>query len=156
MQAIIALTLMCLSLPVMAGSVLGRADYCFSDAAKQTGMNRGLLIAIAMGESDLRPMAINKNTDGTEDLGVMQINSTHFDFLRSVGIQRKDLFNVCVNIHVGALILKDCVRIHGNTWAAVGAYNVGHKRGKLEDKKRRRYAHKVWVKYMQLKRRGLA
>lgn len=127
-------------------------SYCFDDAAKRTGMNKDILLAIAMVESSLKRNATNRNKDGSEDIGVMQINSTHFDLLKSAGVERKDLFNACVNIHVGALILRDCIRRRGNNWDAIGAYNAGY--SKKNASARKLYANKVWLKYKKLK--GLA
>ena len=99
----------------------------------------------------MNPRVINtSNSDGTEDVGLMQINSIHFPLLETAGVSRRDLFNACVNIHVGALILMDCIRIHGNTWKAVGAYNVGHRKGVKFDRLRKSYATKIWYRYHQV------
>ena len=125
--------------------------YCFDDAAEKAGVNKDILIAIAMVESQLDRTAVHKNSNGTEDVGVMQINSSHFEFLKSVGIERKDLFNACINIHVAALLLKECMRIHGNTWTAVGAFNAGHSKTAKAERNRAIYKMKVWLKYKQLK-----
>src|SRR5450759_1585912 len=125
--------------------------YCFDDAAEKAGVNKDILIAIAMVESHLNRIAVHKNSNGTEDVGVKQINSSHFKFLKSVGIERKDLFNACINIHVGALILKECMRIHGNTWAAIGAFNAGHSETAKAVRNREVYAFRVWHKYRLLK-----
>jgi soluble lytic murein transglycosylase-like protein len=68
-------TLSCIShiiavlLPV---TVLG---FCFEDAGNKYGINPILLESIARVESNLNPKAINKNTNGTSDIGLMQINS---------------------------------------------------------------------------------
>jgi soluble lytic murein transglycosylase-like protein len=148
MRFILAIVVICLALPAFADQ---RSEYCFDDAAKRTGVNKDILIAIAMVESNLSKDSVSNNHNGTEDVGLMQINSSHFQMLKEAGINRKDLFNACINIHVSALILKDCIRIHGNTWAAVGAYNVGHRNSLRADRLRRVYASKVWLKYKQLK-----
>lgn len=149
MRLLFAILAVFISLPALAGVKDG---YCFQEAADRAGVNKDLLIAIAKGESGFYAKAINKaNSNGTEDIGVMQINSSHFQWLKSVGITRKDLFNPCVNIHVGALILSECIRIHGNTWAAVGAYNAGHKKTAKAERSRRVYANKVMRAYKNLK-----
>ncbi|MDD5056541.1 MAG: lytic transglycosylase domain-containing protein [Sideroxydans sp.] len=132
-------------------SLAGTQSYCFGDAAKRAGVNKDILISIAMVESDLNRAAVHKNNNGTEDVGVMQINSSHFGLLKSVGIKRNDLFNACINIHVAALILKESMQIQGSTWAAVGAYNAGHSKSKRAEQNRRLYANKVWEKYKRLK-----
>ena len=82
-------------------------DGCFEDASKNVGVDVRILKAIALQESSMNPRVINSsNRDGTEDIGLMQINSTHLPFLEAAGVSRRDLFNACVNIHVGALILR--------------------------------------------------
>jgi len=145
MRCVYFIFLASISLSAVAGG-----DYCFEDAAKKNGINKDILIAIAMVESHLDKNAVSKNRNGTEDVGLMQINSVHFPMLQAAGIKRRDLFNACVNIHVSALILKDCIRIHGNTWEAVGAYNVGHVKSPQANRLRRVYAQKVWRKYVRI------
>jgi soluble lytic murein transglycosylase-like protein len=136
------------SLPVMANE---NRTYCFDDAAKKTGVNRDILVAIAMQESSVSSTAVHKNKNGSEDIGVMQINTdVWLNFIAEAGVSRNDLFKPCVNIHVGALILKDCIRVFGNTWKAVGAYNVGYKLGKTRDLLRYKYMLLVWNKYSML------
>lgn len=87
------------------------------------GVNEYLLYAIAKTESSLNPKAINRNKNGSYDVGLMQINSSWFPTLRKFGIAEEDLYDPCVSIHVGAWILADNMRRLGNSWNAVGAYN---------------------------------
>ena len=139
---------------VVSLPVLGEegGSYCFDDAAKKTGMNKDILIAIAIQESNMRYNAVHKNNNGSEDIGIMQINTgVWLNFIADAGISRNDLYNPCINIHIGALILKDCIRVFGNTWKAVGAYNVGYKTGKERDFLRYRYMLRVWGKYAKHK-----
>jgi soluble lytic murein transglycosylase-like protein len=125
--------------------------YCFEDAAVRNGVDKVLLMAIANHESSFKPNAINRNSNGTEDIGVMQINTSHMKLLNAAGFNRKDLFDTCTNIHLGALILKDCIKKYGQTWAAVGAYNVGYGNGPKRDYLRRVYIQKVWTSYKKIK-----
>lgn len=115
------------------------ATACWEQAAQKYGVNVYLLHAIAKTESSLNPMAVNRsNANGTYDVGLMQINSSWLPKLRSFGITEKDLYTPCVSIDVGAWILAHNIRQHGNTWAAVGAYNTPDPgRGLL-------YAHRVY------------
>lgn len=87
-------------------------------------MSSALLYAIARTESGLNPQAIGCNTNGSRDIGLMQINSAWLPTLASHGIGERDLFEPCTNIHVGAWILAGNVARLGYTWEAVGAYNA--------------------------------
>jgi soluble lytic murein transglycosylase-like protein len=100
-------------------------DSCFSSAAKRFDVNKVLLAAIAKTESSFNPQAIGKQNDnGSFDIGLMQINSSWFPKLKSMGIERSDLLDSCTSIYVGAWILSHNIKSHGNTWRAVGAYNA--------------------------------
>lgn len=103
-------------------------EQCFVTAGQRFGINPLLLRAIAWQESGMRPDAVGHNDPSlparfARDLGVMQINTQHLDRLGRHGISEQDLFDPCVNIHVGAWILADAVRRHGMTWKAVGVYH---------------------------------
>jgi len=50
-----------------------RAD-CLDDAARYHRVNVRVVRAIAQGESSMRANARNVNEDGSEDIGLMQIN----------------------------------------------------------------------------------
>ncbi|MFL9912014.1 lytic transglycosylase domain-containing protein [Paraburkholderia sp. RL17-337-BIB-A] len=97
---------------------------CLDDAAQFHHVNVVLVRAIAQQESGMRASAINVNNDGTEDVGLMQINSSWLPKLRRYGVTREALFNACVNVYVGTWILASNIRQFGPTWKAVGAYNA--------------------------------
>lgn len=110
-----------------SGSTLdatGRVN-CWLHAAQRHGVNPHLLVAIAEVESGLRPEAVGRNRDGSVDLGLMQINSRWLPQLRRHGLDVEDLMHPCVSVHVGAWVLAQAMRRHGNTWTAVGAYHAG-------------------------------
>ncbi len=110
---------------------------CWEQAARRYQVNPYLLVAIAEVESGLRPGAIGRNTNGSIDIGLMQINSLWLPELQRHGIAPRDLLDPCVSVHVGAWVLAQKMRLHGNTWTAVGAYNAG------SAVLRERYARKV-------------
>lgn len=83
-----------LLLPCLAA----RAD-CLDDAAVYHGVNSTLLRSIALHESHMNPLATHRNTDGSEDIGLMQINSTHLARLATFGITRAALFDACINAY---------------------------------------------------------
>lgn len=118
-----------LSIPLLAiGLALGASGSvmadCLDDAAIFHQVSPVLLRGIAQHESGMRAYAINRNTNGSEDIGLMQINSVHLPRLARYGITRQSLFNPCVSAYVGAWILRENMARYGPTWDAVGAYNA--------------------------------
>jgi soluble lytic murein transglycosylase-like protein len=116
----------------------GRAEACWEQAAHRYGVNTYLLYAIAKTESNLNPKAINRNANGSYDIGLMQINSSWLPTLRRYGVSEKDLYEPCINIQVGAWVLANNMQRMGNSWNAVGAYNA------KSPKLRAKYALKVY------------
>jgi soluble lytic murein transglycosylase-like protein len=116
----------------------GAAHACWEEAGARYGINPYLLYAIAKTESGLDPVAVNRNKNGSYDVGIMQINSSWFPQLRKYGISEQELFDPCVNIHVGAWVLAQNMRRMGNSWEAVGAYNAKNPEMRV------RYALKVY------------
>lgn len=113
-------------------------DACFVQAGAYYGLHPLLLKAIAQQESSMRAGAVGHNTNGTDDLGLMQINTVHLPKLASAGITRQRLLTEpCTNIAVGAWLLADAVRRYGMSWTAVGTYHSP------TDWRKRNYAGKV-------------
>jgi soluble lytic murein transglycosylase-like protein len=113
------------------------AQACWDDAARRYNVSSHLLHAIAHIESAMDPHAVGRNSDGSRDIGLMQINSRWLPRLARHGIKEHDLFEPCTNIHVGAWILANNVARLGYTWEAVGAYNA------MSPTRRDAYIHKV-------------
>ncbi len=84
-----------------------------------------LILAIIKQESNFNPRAYNKNKDGTEDRGLMQVNYQHnIRLMREYGITDPDqLFDIETNIELGARILYENFQRFGNWPMAVKAYN---------------------------------
>lgn len=120
------------------GALVGERN-CWVEAANRYGVSPQVLYAIARTESGLKPMAVGKQSkNGTVDIGMMQINSSWLPTLARFGIRYEDLWEPCLNIHVGAWVLANNIRQHGNTWQAIGAYNAKSKEKQLT------YAWKVY------------
>lgn len=122
--------------------------HCYASAQRDYGIDARLLRAIAIVESSEKPEAINSThieRTGSEDIGLMQINSRHLRRLKPLGIERDDLLQPCVSVHVGAWLLADLVSRMGPTWKAVGAYNAACSQLKGDDctEARNRYTTKV-------------
>lgn len=115
LQLAIALLAILASTPAVA---------CWNEVAAWYGINVHLLYAIAKTESNLNPGAMNRNKNGSYDIGLMQINSSWLPTLKKYGVEETQLKDPCVNLQVGAWILSQNMRHLGVTWEAVGAYNA--------------------------------
>ena len=113
---------------------------CFEQAGARYGIAPSLLKAISLVESSSNPAARNRNRDGSEDIGHMQINSRWMGVLAFYGIGRAQLLDPCINTHVGAWILAQNIRRLGYGWEAVGAYNA------RSPEKRAAYASRIAAK----------
>jgi len=125
----------------MATTVHGE-EFCFEEAGVAYGINPLILKAIAGVESNYKPRAVNRNSNGTYDFGIMQINSS---WGHALG---RDWWNTlgdpCSNIKGGAMILSNCMKKYGYTWEAIGCYN-----SQTPDK-RDRYALTIFRKLQEI------
>lgn len=113
-------------------------SFCFEEAGKKYNISPVLLKSIARVESGLNPRAVNRNPNGSIDMGLMQINSA---WLKTLKVTQDDLMNdACLNTMTGAWVLRQCIDRHGYTWEAVGCYNA------YSADKRVNYAWKVFHK----------
>ncbi len=89
---------------------------------KETGFTYETVLAMIKLESNYNPKAINKNTNGTVDKGLCQINSSWNKELKKIGIT--DLFDPYQNIDAAFYILQnDCN--HDNEHKMLMCYNMG-------------------------------
>ncbi len=110
--------------------------FCFEYAGNEHGITPIILESIAKIESNLNPGAINRNSNGSVDIGLMQINST---WLKTLNLSQKDLLDdACLNARVGAQILRHCIDRYGVNWEAIGCYNATSRDKKVD------YAWKVF------------
>ncbi|WP_168788783.1 lytic transglycosylase domain-containing protein [Paraburkholderia aromaticivorans] len=121
---------------------------CLDEAAVYFDLDPVLLHAIARHESNMRPDAVNRNRNGSFDIGLMQINSVWLPTLQEKGITAESLRNPCVNGYVGAWILRSNVERFGQTWQAVGAYNAS------SSDKQLKYANCVYSIWTRLRNRA--
>jgi soluble lytic murein transglycosylase-like protein len=131
--------------PVAHGNAISS---CLIDAARRFEHKPDLLWAIHQVETSGNCNATSpRNKDGSVDIGCMQINSSLLPILkRKFGITQQDLYDPCTNINVGAWVLAKKVRVFGNNWRAIGAYNAS------SEHKRVIYAWKVNQKLAELRR----
>jgi hypothetical protein len=117
--------------------------FCFEEAGAEYGINPQILRAIAKVESNYNPAAVNMNTNGTYDFGLMQINSS---WAATLGKKRwNKLGDACYNTKTGAWILAQCMNKYGYTWKAIGCYNS------QTPTKRDRYAKRVFDQLQRVK-----
>ena len=119
---------------------------CFEQAGKMYKVPPMLLQSIAWVESRYDKNAKNHNTNGSVDMGVMQINSLWLEPLSEYGVEKKHLYNACYNISIAAWILRKQINEVGYNWQAVAHYH-----SRTPDKGEN-YARKVARVYFALKR----
>ncbi|WP_338806819.1 transglycosylase SLT domain-containing protein [Pseudomonas chlororaphis] len=131
----------------------GASANCWVEVGARHFIEPELLYAIAQVESGLKLNVVNRNADGSRDVGLMQINSIHFPRLQLLGITEQRLRNEpCLAVEVGASILSEFIGRYGYNWTAVGAYNAGT--SPARQALRLRYAGKVWARYRALLESG--
>ena len=112
--------------PALVPTLTSAADPgagCLETAAEWAGVHPTLLRAIAWVESRGNPGALHWNTNGTYDVGLMQINSWWYERgLKGLWLRLGD---PCINVAAGAWVLRQCVETYGYTWNAVGCYHAG-------------------------------
>lgn len=111
------------------------AAFCFEEAGIEYGISPAVLWGIAKHESNMNPVAVCRNRNGTFDFGLMQINSRWAKVLGSDRWLR--LGDPCTNVKTGAWILSGCIRRHGYNWKAVGCYHSS------TPARRERYAERI-------------
>ena len=126
----------CIFLSALLGLCHAQA-HCFKEASARYQVPAPLLKAIARHESGGRIHIVNTNTNGTRDIGLMQINSAWLPVLQQHGLQEQDLYDPCVNVLVGAWILSNNFQKLGYTTQGLGAYNAA------TPWKRERYARQI-------------
>jgi soluble lytic murein transglycosylase-like protein len=104
-------------------SAIPNAPDCLDEAAAFHRVNPWVLRAIIWQESGNRPGVVVRNTNGSVDVGLGQINSVHYRELGLYNVAPAQLLDSCVNTYVAAWLLAKKMKAHGNTWEAVGAYH---------------------------------
>ena len=128
---------------------------CFDQAGKDYNIDPLLLMSISIQESRLIATATNSsNSDGTEDVCGMQINSSHYKKLAGFNITRERLMNdPCICVYTGAWVLAHNFKSYGKNWDSVGIYNTGPSKKLIG--KCREYAEKIKSIYRILQARKI-
>ncbi|QHS08998.1 lytic transglycosylase domain-containing protein [Sinimarinibacterium sp. NLF-5-8] len=99
---------------------------CIAKASSIYQVPEALIKAIMHVESHGKPDARNINKNGSEDLGLMQINSIWLPELKKYRITRAKLLNnSCLNVAVGTWIFSGYYKQFGDYTRAIRAYNAG-------------------------------
>ncbi len=134
---------------ILTFACMAAQGFCFNEAGKRYGISPNLLKAVAITESSLRADIESP----TNDIGLMGINRSWLPKLqKEFGITEQDVWNPCMNVHIGAWILAHGFKQHGRNWKAVGAYNAACTRLKGEacTEARNRYSRKIWQNWQKL------
>ncbi len=113
-----------LGLSAASASALADDD-CFEQAGAYQSVNPLVLRAVAWRESRGNAGAINRNSNGSIDIGQLQINSIHFPDLARHGIPHRALTDPCVNVFVAAWLLKQKMVKYGNMWGGDRRVSLG-------------------------------
>ena len=122
--------------------------FCFEEASERYGINAHLLRAIAQTESAMKPNIESR----TNDIGLMGINRSWLPKLqREFGLTEKDVWEPCINVHVGAWILAHSFHQYGRNWNAIGAYNASctKLKGLACTQARQKYSRTVWKNWQK-------
>lgn len=108
----------------LSPTVIANQGDCIHEAAQCFKINPLIIQAIIWQESNNRQHVVNKNKNKTLDVGVMQINSIHFNSLKAQGISEEELReNSCANVFSGSWILNNVIQNYGYSWEGIGKYH---------------------------------
>lgn len=107
--------------------------FCFSDAAKHTGIDEKTLKAIAMLESQ----NVNIKEVQKGNYGVLQINSIWSSELKKHNLEMEDMLDPCKAILFGASLLQKNKRETPEEWKYIGRFNSHN------EKQQRAYYNRV-------------
>jgi soluble lytic murein transglycosylase-like protein len=99
--------------------------YCVAHASRQYMVPPEALLAIMMQENG-RPGMKKRNTNGSLDLGVMQINTVWLQDkspLKYYIDENQIAYDTCANIHVATWILAKHYGSSRDIWRAIGMYH---------------------------------
>jgi len=135
---------------------INKFDSLFKKYGDKYGISYVLLKTIALTENNtLNPKVIRHNTNGTKDIGLMQINTLWIKELKHMHLSEKKLKDPNVSVEVAAYILSDLIKNNGYSWDTIGMYHsktrkykkIWLKRAKNNIKLIAKYDNKVKIKH---------
>lgn len=119
--------------------------HCINESAYEYHIPAKLIIAVLNVEQGRVGMA-KKNSNGSYDLGPMQINTSWWPKFDRMGLSEASVrYDACTNVRVGAWILSKNIADGSNLYRGIGDYNS------QTMKYNQRYTILVREKYTQLK-----
>ncbi|AEM49048.1 Lytic transglycosylase catalytic [Acidithiobacillus ferrivorans SS3] len=98
---------------------------CIAAASRQYGVPKRDIIALMQNEGAAPGIAAH-DSNGTTDLGPMQVNTCHLPLLRRFGYTYQTLkYNACANVMAGTWVFAQCLAQTGNLLNAAACYNAG-------------------------------
>lgn len=101
------------------------AERCIVTASRKYGVYPLVIMSIMKVEGG-KIGTLSKNSNGTFDLGVMQLNTINIPELKNVfpGLTWKHLaYDLCTNIHAGTYLLSERIKEADDYWEGVGNYH---------------------------------
>ncbi len=127
-KIIIILMFAILILPIYAETITSPYLNWFIDRCAVHNVPLEIVLAVAIVESNIRMIISPSNSNGSHDIGIMQLNSRYLDYHRKMFWYKDRAFNDNDpedNIEMGILILKNLYKQTGSWDKAVQAYNIG-------------------------------
>lgn len=91
--------------------------------ADNQNLSIGIVFALAFVESSFRPTVANVNKDSSHDLGLFQLNTRTFRYMK-----REDFFHLDTNVKAGIGYLKYAFSLDPDPKVALAIYNAGPSR----------------------------
>lgn len=101
---------------------------CFKEETARQGISPLLAVSV-MAHENGRVGATSRNTDGSYDMGPMQINSIHLPELSRVSglsqaqVRAQLIYDPCANLSVGVWLLRRAINREGSVWKGVASYH---------------------------------
>lgn len=118
---------------------------CWDYVGKKFNLDPWLLLSIALTESSFQNGIKSKNSNGSYDLGLMQINTIHKNFFEKRGLSQYELqYDSCKNVIAAGVLLRQSINKYGYNIDGIGGYHSN------TPKLRRAYGNKVIKNYNSL------
>nr|WP_229650316.1 lytic transglycosylase domain-containing protein [Vibrio splendidus]MCC4882976.1 lytic transglycosylase domain-containing protein [Vibrio splendidus] len=118
-------------------------ERCVSYSANHFDINKNVIKSIVLVEGG-KAGTMSRNSNGTYDMGIMQINTIHLPDIKKKypTVTWKDVaYDPCINIGIGSWILSQRLKEASSYWVGVGNYHS------KTPKFRNRYLKKIYAAY---------